>query len=567
MSMRTTESKRPLYAFSTLVILLVLLLAIPSGYEQNAYTTAEEPFDTEATFSGYAGDPEHGSQPSAVSINIPTRTGTTEQGFSLTWSNDEPDSEAPEFTLTINGIVDDETFLQTKTSTTSPINILARGKNMDGDWSAEIILESAGSKPVGPLGLASALSEPKEGNSWSLSVTMQGTTRLDENAAPDFSLTDVNGRTFRLREHLGKVVIIDLNSVSCPLCAEQIEELKNIHAKYSEEVVVITVVTSELSDQEIINFRDGTGATWTFAKDTDRVVEKYQLTSTRKLVILDPEGRGVYSNSRVVPEKTLTREIESALQGESSPISFGDIGILGLAFLIGVSAFFAPCALPLLPAYISRLHLNGAKRTKHKKNGKKDKIENSISVGASMALGSGIYYVFLGALVSMIGAVTAVFLPAFGMIMAVVLIVVGVTIALGRPPMLAVASYRIKKRTGLENVSLEKPFKAISGAMVGEEHSQHVIMGAGYGMASSVCHGVMLVTVILLASSRNWLIGLKAGMLFALGMSLAMFTAFATIDGLSSPIFKKMQEKVQLINRISGALLVIAGAALIYFTL
>lgn len=50
----------------------------------------------------------------------------------------------------------------------------------------------------------------------------------DDRLAPDFTLSDREGRPFRLSEHRGKVVILNFWTVTCQPCVEEMPELETL---------------------------------------------------------------------------------------------------------------------------------------------------------------------------------------------------------------------------------------------------------------------------------------------------------------------------------------------------
>ncbi len=50
----------------------------------------------------------------------------------------------------------------------------------------------------------------------------------DERLAPDFTLQDRNGRPWRLRDHRGKVLVINFWSITCPPCIEEMPTLETL---------------------------------------------------------------------------------------------------------------------------------------------------------------------------------------------------------------------------------------------------------------------------------------------------------------------------------------------------
>jgi len=59
--------------------------------------------------------------------------------------------------------------------------------------------------------------------------------------APDFTLETLNGKTFKLSEYQGKVVILDIMAVRCPPCHQQMPELQKVKLEREEDIVILSI--------------------------------------------------------------------------------------------------------------------------------------------------------------------------------------------------------------------------------------------------------------------------------------------------------------------------------------
>lgn len=94
--------------------------------------------------------------------------------------------------------------------------------------------------------------------------------------APDFTLRDLQGKTFRLGDQRGKPVLLFFTTTWCGYCREEIPHFKKIHETYGKQgLVVVNVDIQEPRDR------------------VARYAEKYQLPYR---VLLDVQGdvAGVY---------------------------------------------------------------------------------------------------------------------------------------------------------------------------------------------------------------------------------------------------------------------------------
>jgi cytochrome c biogenesis protein CcmG/thiol:disulfide interchange protein DsbE len=61
--------------------------------------------------------------------------------------------------------------------------------------------------------------------------------------APPFALEDLGGRTVRLSDHEGSVVVIDFWATWCHACKDAAPALERLHRKYGERGLVVLGIT------------------------------------------------------------------------------------------------------------------------------------------------------------------------------------------------------------------------------------------------------------------------------------------------------------------------------------
>ena len=134
-------------------------------------------------------------------------------------------------------------------------------------------------------------------------------------SAPDFTLNTIDGETFTLSDHFGKVIIIDLMAAWCYWCVPQMEELEAVLEEKGDEIVIVSVDVdkTETSDDVINKFGDYVDK-WTFVMDSykEDVNSRYQVSGIPKLVIIDKEGNIYYSEAGLTSKEKLIEEINNA---------------------------------------------------------------------------------------------------------------------------------------------------------------------------------------------------------------------------------------------------------------
>lgn len=133
--------------------------------------------------------------------------------------------------------------------------------------------------------------------------------------APDFSLIDLEGNTFRLSGVRGKVVVIDFMATWCGPCQQQISEYKAVWEEFKDEIVLISIDIDPRESEDMLRAftQQFTYATWTWARDTANLAEAYKVVYIPKTVIIDQEGHISRSHVGVTSASTLIQEIEDLL--------------------------------------------------------------------------------------------------------------------------------------------------------------------------------------------------------------------------------------------------------------
>lgn len=123
--------------------------------------------------------------------------------------------------------------------------------------------------------------------------------------APDFSATDSHGRTQRLSDQKGKMVVLEWTNNGCPFVGKHYGSgnMQTLQKKYTAQGVVwFTVVSSAPGTQGYVNpaeanrdtERRGAAPTAVLLDPTGSLGHLYGAQATPHMYVIDPQGQLVY---------------------------------------------------------------------------------------------------------------------------------------------------------------------------------------------------------------------------------------------------------------------------------
>lgn len=274
--------------------------------------------------------------------------------------------------------------------------------------------------------------------------------------APDFSATDVDGKSVSLSDFGGKPVILHITNIEVPICREcekslrgQVEELVRLRAENpGASIITLNLRKNPYSKdgRTLVESWWKVNISWPWIEDMEpytigsKYIDYWTVRdgfSNPTLMLIDKEGNvaGVYHVYRVgegeidgvLDAKTLQAKLENldrsewtGLEGEYSSQNVSAIGM----FFLGIVTSLAPCSIALMIAIFSYI------MTMRRKD---EYLQKSIStsregfmIGVAFTLGMGLVFFVLGLFISQIG----VFVRDsrfFDLIAGVIMIFLGIT--------------------------------------------------------------------------------------------------------------------------------------------
>ncbi|KGR75022.1 peroxiredoxin family protein [Ureibacillus manganicus] len=137
-------------------------------------------------------------------------------------------------------------------------------------------------------------------NNKSAEITETSLTGSDNDSqkvalAPEFALSDLNGKAVNLSDFKGKIVILNFWTTWCPPCIEEMPEMQRFYEKNKDhriEIVAVNLTNFDNGQQAIESFVQDYGLTFPILLDKDGVVRRmYEILTIPTSFILDTEGR------------------------------------------------------------------------------------------------------------------------------------------------------------------------------------------------------------------------------------------------------------------------------------
>ena len=132
--------------------------------------------------------------------------------------------------------------------------------------------------------------------------------------ASDFSLQDMSGKTVRLSDYKGKVVLLEFWAAWCPPCRASVPGLEKLHKAYKDKgLVLLAVSMDEGGWDEVRSFITESGITYTVLKGTEDVAMKYEVRSIPMMLVLNKEGKIAKRYLGIGSDEDLEKDIKANL--------------------------------------------------------------------------------------------------------------------------------------------------------------------------------------------------------------------------------------------------------------
>lgn len=140
--------------------------------------------------------------------------------------------------------------------------------------------------------------------------------KVDGDNAPDFTLKSLDGKTIKLSDYKGKVVIIDFWATWCPPCRKGIPDLISIQDEYKKDVVIIGIsLDGEKTLKDVPGFVKSYEINYPIVFGNEKVVNDYGgIEGIPTAFVVDKKGNIVDKHVGLVPKDTYVNKIKELLK-------------------------------------------------------------------------------------------------------------------------------------------------------------------------------------------------------------------------------------------------------------
>ena len=207
-----------------------------------------------------------------------------------------------------------------------------------------------------------------------------------------------------------------------------------------------------------------------------------------------------------------------------------------LTFLEGIASFISPCLLPMVPIYIS--YFIGEDDNNNKKA-----ILNSVG----FVLGFTTVFLILSIFASQLGAILSTNIRYIKIFFGIVIILFGLNY-------MGLLNIKFLNKTKVKNLDT-KNFNFLKA----------MLFGILFSVSWTPCIGTFLSSALLLiAREQDILKGVILMLLYSIGLGIPFIISAILIEKLKN-VFDFIKKHYDVIKRISGVILIGAGAYMIFF--
>ncbi len=130
--------------------------------------------------------------------------------------------------------------------------------------------------------------------------------------AVPFSVTDINGKYYSLKELKGKIIAVNFWYIECEPCRKEIPELNKLTDKYSgKDVIFIAFAKNEKPD--LNSFLENNEFKYNIIPGSDEVIQDYKISSFPANLVIDKNSKIIFYKIGFGPGSV--DELDKAIEG------------------------------------------------------------------------------------------------------------------------------------------------------------------------------------------------------------------------------------------------------------
>jgi peroxiredoxin len=144
----------------------------------------------------------------------------------------------------------------------------------------------------------------------------------DRKPAPEFELKDADGKTVRLSDYKGKVVLLDFWATWCGPCVQAMPQVERAAGEFRDQNVRLIAVNLQETAEQVTAMLERQKLHVTVALDRDGVVaENYKAAAIPQTVIINRDGNvaRLFVGGGPHLEDQLKEAIKAVLNGDKPP--------------------------------------------------------------------------------------------------------------------------------------------------------------------------------------------------------------------------------------------------------
>jgi peroxiredoxin len=121
------------------------------------------------------------------------------------------------------------------------------------------------------------------------------TPLADKKLAPNFKLSDMDGKSHQLSDYRGQPVIINFWATWCPPCREELPSMNRGWAKIKSQGIAMLAINVGEDEDTIFTFTGDYPIDFTILLDSSaEVINQWPIKGLPTTFVVDPQGRIVY---------------------------------------------------------------------------------------------------------------------------------------------------------------------------------------------------------------------------------------------------------------------------------